>query len=382
MLISAYLIGLWVITGTEGVFRGAYMSAAIKGRSSRPILLRLFQKYGVSVERSEFAYFLEEADKIAGYSYGTDSLILRTFEVQVKSLAERISQDEVEAKARKIAQKRSERIASERSLVPVRLNNSRILMALPFFSPDKRERREAFEYRSPDGNISLTVIPAAICGAAKVWDGDVLMYALSKAVCAYLETNEFPRTIKFSAYEYLQQCGKNPKSGKNKADLKDRVQRLSLTQYICSLINPVTGKEKEGRTFKLCNARWINDEDGAVEKIEIEPSRELFDYFASKNDLLTLKQGLLLEAWKEDRSGIRKRLLVLVGVHLGEQKLWKVGLKTLQGMCGHNGPQKKFKEALKAVISSLPWKVEIQQNREKQDIVYFLSMTDDGDLEA
>jgi hypothetical protein len=348
------------------------MSAAAQKNNPKKVLQALFRAHGVSTSRPEFSEYLDDAEKIAGTMYGSDTLVHRTFEGRVRVLAEKTKEEEIADLERKKAQERAERIASERSLAPVRLNNSRMLMALPFFSPDQKERREAFEYRSPDGTTSLIVIPASICGAAKVWDGDVLMYALSKAVRAYLETKEFPKSAKFSAYEYLQQCGKNPKSGKNKADLKERVQRLTLTQYICSLINPVTGKEKEGRTFKLCDARWINDDEGGIEKIEIEFSKELFDYFASKSDLLTLKQGLLLEAWKEERSGLRKRLLMLVGVHLGEQKFWKVGLKTLQGMCGHNTDLKYFKRELLRLAPSLPWKVELEPNKEGEQIVYFI----------
>ena len=38
-------------------------------------------------------------------------------------------------------------------------------------------------------------------GAAKVWDGDLLTYALSKAVKAYFETRVFPSSASFTAYK-------------------------------------------------------------------------------------------------------------------------------------------------------------------------------------
>ncbi len=330
----------------------------------------LFKRYAIPLNRPEYKELLEQGEKAS--LMGSFAAMDRHFETQVQALAEKIRTEAVEIIHKKKAQERSLQIASERSLAPVRLNNSRLLMALPWFSPDQRLRKEYFEYTSPDGSIKLEVHPSPKCGAAKVWDGDVLMYALSKAVCAYLETKEFPKKAEFTAYEYLQQCGKNPRAGKNKADIKERVKRLSLTQYICSLINTTTGKEAEGRTFKLCDARWVNDENGETERIEITFSNELFEYFATKNDLLTLKKGLLLEAWKEERSGLKKRLLMLVGTHLGNQQLWKVGLKTLQGMCGHDRELKYFKRDFQKLAPSLPWLVDIQRNPKGEDIVTFI----------
>jgi plasmid replication initiation protein len=247
-----------------------------------------------------------------------------------------------------------------------------MLMALPWFSPDQRLRKDYFEYTSPDGSVKLEVHPSPKCGAAKVWDGDILMYALSKAVAAYLETKQFPRSVAFSAYEYLKQAGKDPGSGKNLADIKDKIDRLTLTRYKCSLINPETTKEQSGQNFGLCSVAWINDSRGRIEKIKITFSDELFQYFATKNDLLSLKKDLLLDAWKEDRSGLRKRLLMLVGTHLGNQDIWNVGLKTLQAMCGHDRELKYFKRDFQKLIPSLPWIVDIEKNKKNEDIVSFV----------
>lgn len=241
-----------------------------------------------------------------------------------------------------------------------------------FFDHYQKLRKDYFEYTSPDGSVKLEVHPSPKCGAAKVWDGDILMYALSKAVAAYLETKQFPRSVAFSAYEYLKQAGKDPGSGKNLADIKDKIDRLTLTRYKCSLINPETTKEQSGQNFSLCSVAWINDSRGRVEKIKITFSDELFQYFATKNDLLSLKKDLLLDAWKEDRSGLRKRLLMLVGTHLGNQDIWNVGLKTLQAMCGHDRELKYFKRDFQKLIPSLPWIAHIEKNKKNEDIVSFV----------
>ncbi len=335
------------------------------------IIKELFNKYDIPIDRPEYQEMMEQGEKLSVSRFGTLSILEKSFEQEVLRLAERIRIEEREAVRRDEGRAKALKIASERNIAPVKLNNSRVLMSLPFFSPDRNLRKLNYEYSSPDGSVKLKVMPCPELGAAKVWDGDVLMYALSKGVKAYLETKEFPRVICFSAYEYLKQAGKKAKSGKNQADLKEQIQRLAATRYKCSLINPQTGKEKGGGIFSLCEAQWINDEQGNIYKIQIVISDTLFDYFASKNDLLSLKQGLLLEAWREERSGLKKRLLMLVGTHLGNQNFWRVGLRNLKDMCGYRNEMKYFKREFQRLMTSLPWKVDIEENREGQKIVCF-----------
>lgn len=349
--------------------------AAEARKSSNPksVLQALFKEHGLSISHPGFAELLTDAEKIASTPFGSDTLIQRALEGRVKTLSEKVKEEDGVNEEQRRFQERAERLASERSLAPVRLNNSRMLMALPFFSPDQKPRKEYFEYTSADGSITLEVHPSPKVGAAKVWDGDILMYALSKAVDAWLRTGKkgFPKKVKFSAYEYLKQAGKDPESGKNLSDFKEKLDRLCLTQYKCSLVDTSTGIEKRGRTFKLCESSWTNNERGGIEGVEIEFSDQLFDYFASKNDLLTLKKDFLLTAWKEDRSGLRKRLLMLIGVYLGDQDLWRVGLKTLQGMCGHNTKLKYFKRELLRLVPKLPWEVTFEVNKEREQVVSF-----------
>jgi Replication initiator protein A len=331
-----------------------------------------FKQYLIPVSRPEYKEILDEGMKIS--KLGLTGLHFENeFENKVQQIAQKIKNEKQEEINKKKAKERSLQIASEPSIAPVRLNNSRMLMAYPWFSPDQKERREAFEYISPDGATTLTVIPSVLTGAAKVWDGDILMYALSKAVEAYLQTNEFPRRVRFSSYEYLKQAGKRTASGKNVADLRLKLERLTLTQYKTTLIDPISGKEKGGHIFKLCSYRWVNNKSGQLEGIEITFSDELFTYFASKNDLLSLKKDLLLDAWQEDRSGLRKRLLMLVGTHLGNQHYWKVGIKNLKAMCGYDRELKYFKRDFQKLISSLPWTIHTEKNKKQEDIVTFLA---------
>jgi Replication initiator protein A len=344
------------------------MTPATKPNNYEKLITKLFNHHKIPLSHPRFEELLHQATNASRFDHLP--AMEKHFENEVLKIVLQMKVEEAEAREKEKAQERSIKIASERSLAPVKLNNSRLLMTLPWFSPDQKLRKDYFEYTSSDGTLKLEVHPSPKCGAAKVWDGDVLMYALSKAVEAYLETREFPKTVQFTAYEYLQQAGKNPRSGKNTADLRDKLDRLSLTNYKCSEIHLITGKTK-GSTFKLCDYAWEDDSNCELSKIVIHFSGELFQYFANKNDLLTLKKGLLLEAWKEDRSGLRKRLLMLVGSHLGNQGEWKVSLKNLQGMCGHNGPLKRFNEAFKTLIPSLPWDLTIERNKKREQIVTF-----------
>ncbi len=346
------------------------MALAAKQNNYEKLIKDLFKRHAIPTTRPEYAKLMTEAENASKFTDRSE-VMDKHFESRVLTLAEAIKTEELEEIRKEQAQERSLEIASERSLVPVRLNNSRMLMAYPWFSPDQRLRKDYFEYTAPDGTSRLGVHPSPKYGAAKVWDGDVLMYALSKAVKAYRATKAFPRSATFSAYEYLKQAGKVPHS-KNREILRDSLQRLSHTSYECTFLDPNTAKKKGETHFFLCTALWLVDEAGNPAEIEIRFSDELFTHFASKNDLLTLEKDLLLEAWKEDRSGLRKRLLMLVGTHLGSQSLWKVGLKTLQGMCGHNSLLKRFKEAFTSIVPTLPWLVEIKKNAKGEDIVTFI----------
>lgn len=348
------------------------MALAAKQSNAERILRNLFDKNGVPLSRPEYHEYLSQAESLSSSGMGSESMILRAFESRVQDLSNQIQEEKAQAIERIKAEERSISIASKRTLAPVRLNNSRMLMAYPWFSPDQKIRTGYFEYTSPDGSATLGVHPSPKYGAAKVWDGDILMYALSKATKAYLATKHFPKKVEFSAYEYLKQSGKND-SGKNRRDLKERLKRLAFTQYEFTHIDTKTLKEGGGRSFHLCTIEWGNDEWERLETIVVHFSDELFEYFATKNDLLTLKDNLLLESWREDRSGLRKRLLMLVGVHLGKQRLWKVGLRTLQGMCGHTNALKYFKRELVKLAPSLPWTVHIEENKEKEQIVHFVA---------
>ena len=345
------------------------MALSAKQNNYETQIRALFKEHGIPLTRPEYAKLMTEAENASKFGPRMEAMD-KHFESRVEALAEAIKAEELEKIRKEKAQERAVEIASERTLAPVRLNNSRMLMAYPWFSPDQRLRKDYFEYTAPDGTSRLGVHPSPKYGAAKVWDGDVLMYALSKAVKAYRMTNAFPRSATFSAYEYLKQAGKAPHS-KNREILRESLQRLSHTSYECTFIDPKTTKKKGETHFFLCTALWLVDEAGNPAEIEIRFSDELFTHFASKNDLLTLDKDLLLEAWKEDRSGLRKRLLVLVGTHLGSQHFWKVGLKTLQGMCGHDRELKYFKRDFQKLIPSLPWLVDINKNAKGEDIVTF-----------
>lgn len=349
------------------------MTPAKKSNNYEKLINGLFKKYNLSPQCPEYQELLTKGAQAS--SFGAHTMMETYFESAVSSLANSLKEEKESAIKKKKAQERAVEIATKRSIAPVRLNNSRTLMALPWFSPDQRVRTKVFNYCSQDGSIKLEVHPSPKYGAAKVWDADILMYALSKALSAYLATREFPRTVSFSAYEYLKQAQKDPGSGKNLADMKQKLDRLSLTRYKYTRINPQSALEGSGHAFGLCSASWTNDPSGRLDGISITFSDELFEHFASRNDLLSLNKNLLLEAWKEDRSGLRKRLLMLVGVHLGNQNIWKANLKTLQSMCGHDRELKYFKRDFFKLIPSLPWLIEVEKNSEGLDLITFRNTT-------
>ena len=108
--------------------------------------------------------------------------------------------------------------ALELAKVPVdltRYRNERNLMMFPFCSTAKAKRVKSIRYTSADGKRWLEVTANYEYGMAKIWDFDILRFALSKAGEVALQVGYFPPCIEFTAYECLKAIGRDAKAGKN-----------------------------------------------------------------------------------------------------------------------------------------------------------------------
>ena len=250
----------------------------------------------------------------------------------------------------------------------------RRMTAYPLFAPDKRNRCDIFEYTSPDGRYKITVFPHPKLGRAKVWDADVFNYFLSRAYAAYQKTQQIPRSIQTTAYQVLKALGKEPKTGKNHKWLHDAIRRLNATIYQANIFDGV-GRGEKG--FNLLNYDFEEKEvngQKVIDKIVIQFNPELIECWLNDiKHILALPNGVLEECLKEQRSGLRKRLLLLIGTRLGNQESIVVSLENFKGLCGYTGENRRFKAALKEIIPSLPWRIEFSgQARGKGENVIIL----------
>ncbi|MEM9809081.1 MAG: replication initiator protein A [Cyanobacteria bacterium P01_D01_bin.56] len=235
----------------------------------------------------------------------------------------------------------------------------RRMMAYPLFAPDKRNRIDVYKYTSPDGKWQITVIPHPELGRAKVWDADVFTYFLSRAYEAYCKTQQIPPVIQTTAYQVLKHLGKNPESTGNILWLRDAIRRLGGTYYQANLFDAFV---EAGQSFNLLDYQFQKKARNGVpvvDKIIVKFNPELLACWMNDiKQILSLPKGVLEDCLKEQRSGLRKRLLLLIGTRLGNQASLVISLENLKGLCGYTRETKFFKASLKGILPTLPWNIE------------------------
>lgn len=236
---------------------------------------------------------------------------------------------------------------------PIKLTkyrNERNLMLYPFCSTSRSKRLKTINYRSSDGKRWLQVTANHEYGMAKIWDFDILRFALSKAGEIRRTTGYFPSSVSFSPYECLKTLGRDPKAGKNYKWMEQALERLMSTTYKGNIFRDDSDLV-EG--FTLINYHYKNEGD-RIKLICINFDDRLIESTRYQKGLLAIDQAVINE-----ESGIKKRLLELVKVSTGQNLGWKVGLKRLQEMCAHEGDIREFKRQLSHY--ELPWKIEFTE---------------------
>lgn len=227
--------------------------------------------------------------------------------------------------------------------------NERNLMLFPFCSTARKTRFTPIEYKTSDGKRWLEVSPNVKHGMVKIWDFDVLRYALSKAgEVARAEGSTFPPYIEFSAYECLKAIGRSPKGKAGHEWLRKAIKRLAHTAYSGNIFRE---NEKITTEFHLIEAEYQEDDNGKLGKIRIKFNERLIDSARYAKGLLEIDPKVI----NED-SGLKKRLLELVKTGMGKDLEWTVGLERLKDLCASERQTKWFKRDLKN-LKDIPWKL-------------------------
>ena len=249
--------------------------------------------------------------------------------------------------------------AAKRKIDLTAYRNERNLMLYPFCSTSKRKRLNTIEYKSGDGRRWLEVSANHKFGMAKIWDFDILRYALSKAGEIKYAFGHFPNQVQFSGYECLIALRKDPRAGQNHIWLREALARLVSTTYRGNIFRDDSNEVG----FTLIGYELV-DGKGGVERIKIIFNERLLESVKMTNSLLEVNKDVMLED-----SGIKKRLLELVQVSKGERQEWSVRVLLLKEMCAHEGRLNNFKAQLKEL--GLPWEVTFSTTVTQEEKVTF-----------
>jgi len=277
----------------------------------------------------------------------------------------------VQSEKEKQQRKREEKLNSpeakkalELSEKPVHLTmyrNEQNLMRYPFCSISRQKRLETLEYRSASGERWLEVTANHKYGMAKIWDFDILRYAISKAGEISWKCEFFPSRVTISPYECLKALGKNVTAGKNYAWFRGALMRLTTTTYLGNIFREDIKIED---AFALISYKKIKRPDRRFDRIEITFNERIVESICCKNGILSIDPAVVQET-----SGIKKRLLELVKMSMGAKKEWEVGIKQLHNMCACEGKIRRFKHELPKM--GLPWEINFGKNTDQEDKVIF-----------
>lgn len=276
-----------------------------------------------------------------------------------KQLA-RAQQIEAEIKQRDAqdqAHKNSE--AFQLACAPISLSqvrSERHFMRYPLFATDKETRFEPIEYKSQDGTRFVTVTANATYGMATQRDADVLRYAISKLTeAAFLSKGGFTPTVAFTRYEVLTAIGKNDHQQDYKW-LNGAIQRLANTGYETNIFSVSPNRKHHG---PLATFETLHDpETKEIKGIAVHFAPDIVAAIRDRG-VLAVSETVLLES-----GDLKKRLLEVIQVHMGENPKWEITLSELARLCAYSRPLKYLKERINR--SELPYKVSYRKGRTGQ----------------
>ena len=142
-------------------------------------------------------------------------------------------------------------------------------------------------------------------------DADILRYAISKlAEAAFLSGGGFTPSVAFTRYEVLKAIGKDDQK-KNYQWLDGALNRLANTGYTTNIFSANPNREHKGplATFEVLK----DPETQEVAGIAVHFAPDVVSALKDRG-ILAVTDAVLLES-----GGMRKRLLEVIQVHMGEK---------------------------------------------------------------
>lgn len=240
-------------------------------------------------------------------------------------------------------------------------------MEAPIFTLSTRPDLAVWNWRSKDGDRSLTVTPSVL-GRATMFDKDVLIYVVSQMTEALNCDREDAkhRTVRFVVYDYLVSTNK-PTGGAEYKRLESTLERLRGTSIKTDI---KTGGVRVKEGFGLIDSWTIVEKSPTDERmiaIEVTLSKWLFNAVQA-HEVLTIHRNYF-----RLRKPLERRLYELARKHCGSQSSWSIGLELLREKCSAGSHLRAFRASVKniAVADNLP-EYRMMYCSEKDQVTFYI----------
>lgn len=220
-------------------------------------------------------------------------------------------------------------------------------MEHPFFAL-KGGDTKVREYKN--GNVTVTVRPAAEIGLATIFDKDIWIYAISKLQEAINNGKPISRTIAFTPYDFFVTTNRS-KSGRSYLELDKALSRLSGTRIKTNII--YSEDEQETIEFGLIDSwRIVEKQKGKLDIGMVEVTLPDWLYQAiTKTKVLQISPDYF-----RIRKAIDRRLYEIARKHCGNQHEFTIYLDKLLKKTGSSTALKYFRAEVKklSISNDLP----------------------------
>ena len=212
-------------------------------------------------------------------------------------------------------------------------------MEHPMFSLSTKPDMRVLEYEHNGNTIS---IKPSYTGLATIHDKDILLYCVSYLRAAMADGHPPNQIVRFTAYDFFVSTNRLT-NGAYYGRFKAGLDRLAGTRINTNI---KTGGLTIEEGFGLIE--WWRavkeDESGRVIAAEVKVS-DWFYHAIVANELLTINRDYF-----RLRKPMERRLYEIARKHCGDQKEWKVGLKTLHRKIGTTAPLRKLRFQINELI--------------------------------
>jgi plasmid replication initiation protein len=218
-------------------------------------------------------------------------------------------------------------------------------MEAPIFTLSTKPDLSSWFWQSQDGSKKIEVYPS-IKGRATQFDKDVLIYIVSQMTNALNKGRKDAknRTVRFRVHDYLVSTNK-PTGGIEYSRLELALDRLKGTNIKTDIR---TGGQRIKEGFGIID-KWRVIEKSPVDEQMIAIEVTLSDWLynaVQAHEVLTIHRDYF-----RLRKPLERRLYELARKHCGKQTLWKVGLALLKEKCGSKSSLRRFRQAVRLIIS-------------------------------